>query len=124
GPLADRDRDEVLEASDVICIPSLRAESCGVALVQALSVAHARVVAGWTRGYAETVAGHEEVLVDARRPALLAERLSEALATGPTEQERRWRAVTVARHMAADVGPRRLAVYERVVARRAADSGQ
>lgn len=123
GEVADRMRDELLAASDVICLPSQRGESCGVALVQALGVGHARVVAGSPPGYIETVAGHEEVLVDACQPGLLAERLASALAARPSVEERRWRELVVARHAAEAVGPQMIALYRRAATARCADHG-
>ena len=76
-----------LRGGDLFCAPSLRGESFGVVLLEAMA-AETPIVASSLPGYAKVAqAGHDAVLVEPGRPDLLATAI-ESVLTDPARAER------------------------------------
>lgn len=119
GRLSDQEKFARLRAADVFCAPSLRGESFGVVLIEAMAASTA-VVASELPGYANVArAGRDALLVPPDDPAALAGALRRVLA----DDELSGRLVRSGELRAAEFSMARLAetyvgLYEQMVARR------
>ncbi|MCU1353111.1 MAG: pimA [Acidimicrobiales bacterium] len=105
GRLSDEDKLRRLRAADVFCAPSLRGESFGVVLLEAMA-AEAAIVAGDLPGYRRVARpGLDAVLVEPGDARALADALCEVLA----DDQRRAAMVASGRERAAQFSMDRLA---------------
>jgi phosphatidylinositol alpha-mannosyltransferase len=85
GRISDEEKNARLRAADVFCAPSLRGESFGIVLLEAMA-AGAALVASDLPGYANVArAGRDALLVPPGDAALLAKAVNEVLAS-PTRR--------------------------------------
>jgi phosphatidylinositol alpha-mannosyltransferase len=87
GRISEEEKLSRLRGADLFCAPSLRGESFGVVLLEAMA-AETPIVASSLPGYAKVArAGHDAVLVEPGRPDLLATAI-ESVLTDPARAER------------------------------------
>lgn len=119
GYIDEAAKPELLASAQIACFPSLKAESFGVVLIEAMAAGSGVVLGGDNPGYRTVLGEQPKLLINPSDSQALADRLQELLSDGPASRQLHdWQQESVKQYDIAKVGPELVEIYRRTIAKR------
>lgn len=121
GYIDESAKADLLASAEIACFPSIRAESFGIVLIEAMAAGSGVVLGGDNPGYRTVLGDQPSLLVNPQQTTAMAKRLDLLLSDHKLADDlHRWQLATVQQYDINKVGPQLETIYRRTIAKRLA----